>query len=1379
MTRASIAIVGMAARFPGARNLDEFWQLLRNGGDAIREVPDDRWQDMPQYASRLTPVQRGAARWGGFLDHPDEFDAAFFGISATEACSLDPKQRLALELAWEALEDASVAPDSLKGSMTGVYLGTSVYDYYEQLASVPDRVNAYFSTGNNNCLVANRIAYLLDLRGPNFTVETACSASLTATHLACMALADGSATMALAGGIMHLLSASLTASFAMAGFLAPDGRCKAFDDRANGYVRSEGAGIVVLKTLERATADGDRIYAVIRGSAINQDGRSNGLTAPNPHAQTALLRRTCALTGIAPRDVQYVETHGTGTRLGDPIEAKALAAAYCEERTAEQALRIGSVKTNIGHTEAAAGIAGIIKVALALHHREIPPSIHFETPNALIPFGDLRLRVQTVLESWASSDGPRLAAVSSFGFGGSNAHAILAEAPEARVARADDRPAELICLSAKTQDALDQLRQRFGAACRAADTVELADSAYTLHVGRAHFRHRVAIVATSIQGALRDIESRDKSGSIARTTTPRIAFLFSGQGAQFAGMGRALYENLRPFRDHFDAAADVLAEQTGVSPHELCWGAQSHTLSRTRHTQPAVFLVEYAMARTLLDFGITPVGVLGHSLGEYAAAVVAGVMTLQDAAKLVCIRAAVIDEVPEGGGMLAVLASAAVAAEFVRGAFDNIVIAGINGPEATTLSGPAMDLHNLQVALNAAGISSQLLNVSHAFHSPAMDGATESFLARAGDPALAAPRIPFFSTSTGSRANSEVAGVRYWADQIRRPVRFADAFSQLASSGVDALVEVGPGSTLIGLARRMTADNRMLMLPSMVAGEQSWEQFLESLGRLYECGARLDWTPLYQGGARRKISLPTYPFQRQRYWFEDARSVKTSSTAAAPTPASMPDAQELEQHRRALLALERGARAKLPDIVANLAAANASIAGVSRARARLHARLTALLAQHAESSPPSAGDAPQNVESPAAESRLLQRCIDAAPQVFRGEISAVQLLFGGEGAALLQEIYGTTPGTRACNLLLARALREASGETGTPLRILEVGAGTGGTTRVILGELAGRPVEYTFSDVSSAFVAAARTQFGAHPDLRFRVLDLERAPEAQGLRPQTFDAIVGANVVHATRDVRASLRRLAPLLRPGGQLLLLEVIRPQAWLDLTFGLTDGWWSYEDDRRDSPILTVPEWNDRLHDCGFTGLQWVGLELDFHHAVVCAGVDALAVPLATQPARAGVHGGASHEIRMDPGALIAPAVDALTALPPQECRAAISKYLRGQLIDILGFEERQVDVEQGFTDLGLDSLGAVEMRNRIERAWRLNLPTATLFDYPTLNRLAAHLADRLLATRNGSRPAPTIVPEPMEHSPELLADDEVVRRLQMKVGQYLDAGGIAPP
>ena len=605
MTSTPIAIVGMAARLPGAPDLGQFWRLLRTGGDAIREVPRDRWQDMPNYAARLTPEQLSAVRWGGFLERPDEFDAAFFGVSTAEACSLDPKQRLALELAWEALEDAAVAPDSLKGSMTGVYLGTSVYDYYEQLAAVPGRVNAYFPTGNNNCLVANRIAYLLDLRGPNFTVETACSASLTALHLACMALADGSASMALAGGIMHLLSGSLTASFAMAGFLAPDGRCKAFDDHANGYVRSEGAGIVVLKTLRRAEDDGDRIYAVIRASAINQDGRSNGLTAPNPLAQTALLRRTCALAGVAPREVTYVETHGTGTRLGDPIEARALAAAYCAERTPAQALRIGSVKTNIGHTEAAAGIAGVIKVALALHHRELPPSIHFQTPNALIPFEELRLRVQSTLEPWANPE-PRIAAVSSFGFGGSNAHAILAEAPGVPATRAPVRSAELICLSAKTADALDQLRHRFVDSCRTAGGVALTDAAHTLHLGRAHFRHRIAIVAGTMQGALRDIEARDRPVRPASGAAPRIGFLFSGQGAQFAGMGRTLHENLQPFRHHFDQAADALAERIGVSPHELCWGDHTQLLARTRHTQPALFLIEYAMARTLMDFGIAP-----------------------------------------------------------------------------------------------------------------------------------------------------------------------------------------------------------------------------------------------------------------------------------------------------------------------------------------------------------------------------------------------------------------------------------------------------------------------------------------------------------------------------------------------------------------------------------------------------------------------------------------------------------------------------------------------------------------------------------------------------------------------------------------------------
>ena len=764
---------------------------------------------------------------------------------------------------------------------------------------------------------------------------------------------------------------------------------------------------------------------------------------------------------------------------------------------------------------------------------------------------------------------------------------------------------------------------------------------------------------------------------------------------------------------------------------------------------------------------------LGHSLGEYAAAVIAGVMTLQEAARLVCIRAAVIDEAPEGGGMLAVQSSAPALESLIRGDFDSVVVAGINAPEATTLSGPVAELRKLQEMLKARGINSQLLNVSHAFHSPAMEDAVESFLRHAADPALAAPRVAFFSTSTGLRADAELAGVRYWANQIRRPVRYAEAFTQLASSGIDALIEVGPGTTLVGLARGMNPDGRLLMTPSLIAGEHSWGHFLECLGRLYDRGARLDWKPLYQDVAARKISLPSYPFQRQRYWFDDPCSVADGRSEA---PASMPEAAELERHRHALLAIEARARTKLPEIVASLAAApDAPAAGAARARARLHARLVAAQREHAHSSPTSA-EAAHVAEPTAAEARLLQRCLDAAPQVFRGEISAVQLLFGGQGAELLQEIYGTSPGSRACNLLLARALRDTRRARGEPLRILEVGAGTGGTTRIILAELVGQPLEYTFSDVSPAFVATARTQFAAHPQLRFEVLDLERPAEAQGFELRSFDAIVAANVVHATRDVRATLRRLSSLLRPGGQLLLLEVIRAQAWLDLTFGLTDGWWSYDDDRRDSPILPIPEWNERLRDSGFADPRWLGLELDFHQAVVCARAGAAAVPLAAGNARPHAPDQALRAARAGADLPVAPRVDELNALPAHESLALIARYLRAQLMDILGFEERQVDAEQGFTDLGLDSLGAVEMRNRIERAWRLNLPTATLFDHPTLNRLAAYLGERLLSGPAEAPAAVTIEAEP--DAQEILADDEVMRRLQTKLGHHLDAGGMAP-
>src|ERR1017187_1506691 len=606
----AIAIIGIACRFPGAPDARAFWNLLRNGVDAIVEVPADRFNLHEFYDPDPAAPGRIVTRWGGFIEHIDQFDAHFFGVSPREAARMDPQQRLLLELAWEALEDAGQVRERLAGTPTGVFIGISNNDYGRIQFNDLDRIDAYAGTGNALSIAANRISYVFDFRGPSIALDTACSSSLVAVHQACNSLRSGESTLALAGGVNLILSPAITINFTKAGAMAPDGRCKAFDARANGYVRSEGAGVVVLKLLSKALADGDPIYAVIRGSAVNQDGRSNGLMAPNPLAQEAVLREAYRQAAVSPGAVQYVEAHGTGTLLGDPIEAKALAAVLGMERPAGRLCALGSVKTNIGHLEAAAGIAGLIKVALALRHREIPPILHFEKPNPHIPFDELPLRVQTTLSPWPAESGPALAGVSSFGFGGTNAHVVLQEAPRLNGGMDDAARkigTHLLPLSARRPEALQSLArayQNFLATPESA--MSLPDVCYTASARLSHHDHRLAVTGNSPAQLMESLEAFLRgetrpglsSGRKPSARRRKLVFVFPGQGSQWFGMGRRLLEQEAVFREVIERCDramrpyggwSLLAELTATDV------AQSR-LSEIDIIQPALFAIQVALA---------------------------------------------------------------------------------------------------------------------------------------------------------------------------------------------------------------------------------------------------------------------------------------------------------------------------------------------------------------------------------------------------------------------------------------------------------------------------------------------------------------------------------------------------------------------------------------------------------------------------------------------------------------------------------------------------------------------------------------------------------------------------------------------------------------
>ncbi|MEO5368586.1 MAG: SDR family NAD(P)-dependent oxidoreductase [Magnetococcus sp. DMHC-1] len=928
-----IAIVGLGLRFPGSDDPEQFWNLLHQGIDAIRVVPDDRW-DAEHYFAR-EPVTPGKinSRFGGFLDQVDGFDAGFFGISPYEAQVMDPQQRLLLEVSWEALEQAGINPESLAGSATGVFIGICSDDYGQWLLQDERTISSYTGTGKAMSIAANRLSYQLDLRGPSVAIDTACSSSLVAIHQACQALRNGECDLALAGGVNLILTPHMSIAFSQAQMLAVDGRCKTFDAAANGYVRSEGCGVVVLKRLSHAQKNGDTVLALVLGSAINQDGRSNGLTAPNGLAQQAVIRQALAAAGVTPAQITLAEAHGTGTPLGDPIEMKALQAVLSAGRPAGQRCAIGAVKSNIGHLEGAAGIAGISKVVLSLHHAEIPPNLHLHTLNPLIELDATRFFLPTTPHPWNTHAGRRIAGVSSFGFGGTNAHVILAEPPpeppatpvtptgEASSSLAirtgeafsslavrtgeafsseSERPWHLLTLSAKDGKALQALADRYRKLFTTESIPSLADLCFSANVGRAAFSERLVVTATTgaeMQAGLAAFTANQpgnwQSARVDGRQIPRVAWLFTGQGSQYAGMGEALYTTQPVFRAAFARCQAILEPLLGCSLPDLLWpgeGQYDGRLDQTAYTQPALFALEYALAEMWRAWGVTPTAVMGHSVGEYVAACIAGVFSLEDGLRLIAERGRLINSLPGNGSMVAVQTDVARVTAAI-GSEAQVVIATMNGPNSQVIAGEKEAVARVATILQKQGVELRPLTVSHAFHSPLLDPILEPFARAARQVRFQPPRLPVISNLTGQAISDAMASADYWVAHVRQPVRFGDGMRSLLESGCDVFLEIGPQPTLLALGQRIApavpgpeGSAERLWLPSLRPKKMVWPQILSTLGQLVLRGVAIDWRGFDQGYRRQRIALPTYPFQRQRHWL--ATPPATPSRAAGTRPSA-------------------------------------------------------------------------------------------------------------------------------------------------------------------------------------------------------------------------------------------------------------------------------------------------------------------------------------------------------------------------------------------------------------------------------------------------------------------------------------------------------------
>ena len=881
-----IAIVGIDCRFPRAPDADALWELLLSGEDGVADVPADRWRADEYCDPEGGPGKTNTAR-GGFLDDADAFDHEFFAIPPREAGLMDPQQRLLLQAAWRALEDATLDPRSIAGSDTGVFIGVMANEWANLLLSDYAEITAQHGSGNGYFMTANRLSYHLDLKGPSVAVDTACSSSLVAAQMACASLRSGECDQALTGGVNLILTPALNIFYTQAGLSSPDGTCKPFSGVADGIARGEGVAVLVLRRLADAEAAGLPIYAIIEGGAVNSDGRSNGLTAPNRWAQQQVVSAAYEQAGLQPEEVSFIEAHGTGTVLGDMIEAKALGALHGVERASP--CGIGSIKGNLGHTEGAAGIAGLIKVALSLHHGVVPPSRHAEQENPRLRLPDHGL--QLLAEPFELPSGTVHAGVSSFGLGGTNAHVVVRSAPPAPEAGdAPDAAGGLLTLSAPDRDGLQRAAAALADEIAAQPAGRLAQLCWSSNKIKASGRHRLAIRASGAQQAvdeLRRVAADDSAlgevSGVARGVA--IGWLFTGQASQYPGMSRALSEQSAAYRNALGDVDEAMAPHLGRSIRELLLG-DDEAIDTTELAQPAIFAVEYALGRVLAEAGIEPGWLVGHSLGEYAAATYAGVFALDDACRLIVARGRLIQALPPGGGMVAVRTSAEEA-EALIGDEPAVVLAVVNGPRDVVLSGSSEGLDRVRERLEAGEVPMRPLAVTHALHSPLMEPALDEFRAVVAGVEHHEPTIPIYSTARGRLLDvGEPMDAEYWAEQIVAPVRFADAVTAALESEPTHLIEVGPRRVLAPLVQRIGADATPPVLIPCPGPDATGLELDEVIAALYRDGLDPAWDVLYEPAHRVRRRLPGYEFSTEhRSWVQPTASNGAVAMASSPAAA--------------------------------------------------------------------------------------------------------------------------------------------------------------------------------------------------------------------------------------------------------------------------------------------------------------------------------------------------------------------------------------------------------------------------------------------------------------------------------------------------------------
>ncbi|MEI8402044.1 MAG: type I polyketide synthase, partial [Alcaligenaceae bacterium] len=883
-----IAIIGLGCRFPGdIASPEDFWELLSSGKDTIATIPESRWDGQAYYSPSYDDAGKIITTQGSFFSKVQESDPEFFGISPREAKNMDPQQHLLLEVCWESLEHANIVPESLAGSRTGVFIGICNQDY-SRLSMSRDKteIDAYMTTGMAHSVASGRLSYILGLEGPCVAIDTACSSSLVSVHLACQSLRNLECDLAITGGVNLTLSPETSIDFSRNRMLSPDGKCKAFSSDANGFGRGEGCGLIVLKRLSDVDTEHDRVLALIRGSAVNQDGSSSGLTAPNGPSQQRVIQQALKNANVQADQIDYIEAHGTGTSLGDPIEIGALAEVFSSTRTTAEPLKIGSVKTNVGHMEGAAGISGLLKVVLALQHKVLPAHLNCAEQNPHIPWSSLPFAITHQRQDWLTKNKTRMAGVSSFGFSGTNSHVILEEAPIrdqaiSALATLVQRPVQILNISARSPKALSEQVRRFVRQLKQTPVEELTAFCLAASVHRTQFENRLSIVASSKEELLEKLNvfltqplqtlALNKKLNL-NGQAPKVAWLFTGQGSQYPGMGKELFDTETVFRDALQQCATYLDPILEQSLLKLLFEDQTGALNQTLYTQPALFAVEYSLAQLWLSWGIRPDVVAGHSVGEYVAACIAGVFSLEDGLKLISTRARLMHQLQVKGGMMAVFASAAEVQRLLSKikTSGSIEIAGLNTLKETVVSGDLSALEDFRTVLTESAIKYRELAVSHAFHSALMEPMLGEFLSFAETIKFNPAQIPLLSNVDGALAQQDIQTARYWRDHIRQPVQFTKITDHLLNDDFSVLMEIGPQPILLGMIGQNEAAQTRSLIPSLRKNKIASQSLAEGLSQMYMAGLALDWLKVYGVQAAPFVDLPTYAFQRQRHWFNSS-----------------------------------------------------------------------------------------------------------------------------------------------------------------------------------------------------------------------------------------------------------------------------------------------------------------------------------------------------------------------------------------------------------------------------------------------------------------------------------------------------------------------------